>query len=197
MDAERRARLIATARGTSTPKIGVTGVTHASSRFGCTLPPRLSHLRVLKKAEQNQCVTPDTPCHTVETGDEEKRHTASGVAEAFPERVTAAYGGALARLSARCPAIVPVDRWQQAVADAGAFLATWGAQAEQFGWAPEDLFGLHPTAPLARVDMMGLLWILQGGRVIALTTNAAVLSGGFRLYRRPTNRINCACGAGH
>jgi hypothetical protein len=41
------------------------------------------------------------------------------------------YEATLAALEARCPEYVPVDRWQQAVADAGVFLAHWGEQAEQ------------------------------------------------------------------
>jgi hypothetical protein len=33
----------------------------------------------------------------------------------------------------------------------------WADGAEQLGWTLEELFGLHPDAPIARYDRMGLL----------------------------------------
>src|SRR5215467_15436732 len=52
------------------------------------------------------------------------------------------YGSTIATLEARCPDLVPLDRWQQAVADGKTFLAQWGEQAEALGWTAKDLFGL-------------------------------------------------------
>ena len=43
---------------------------------------------------------------------------------------------------------------------------------------------LHPTAPLARHDQMGLLWALRGQTVTDLGAKAARLSGGLSLRRR-------------
>jgi hypothetical protein len=59
------------------------------------------------------------------------------------------YRRTFAELQTRCPALVPVERWQQAVADAKRFLAKWGEQAESLGWSSADLFGLHtePAKP--------------------------------------------------
>jgi hypothetical protein len=45
-------------------------------------------------------------------------------------------------------------------------------------------FGLHPDAPMARYDCMGLIWMLQDERVVALTAIGARLSGGLTFYRR-------------
>jgi hypothetical protein len=36
---------------------------------------------------------------------------------------------------------------------------------------------LHPDAPMARYDQMGLIWMLKGERVVALTATEARLSG--------------------
>jgi hypothetical protein len=40
---------------------------------------------------------------------------------------------------------------------------------------PEELIGLHPTAPMARYDFMGMLWMLRGERVSQLTDKLARL----------------------
>jgi hypothetical protein len=106
------------------------------------------------------------------------------------------YASALAALGAKCPAFVPEDRWQQAIADATAFTSHWGAQAQAFGWTSRELFvGLHPVpeqpAPnysrLSRLDHTGMIWLLRGRPVIALTAAEAVLrclSGATLTYRK-------------
>jgi hypothetical protein len=98
-------------------------------------------------------------------------------------------------IRAKCPAYVEVDRWQQAVKDARRFLATWGEQAEALGWTSRELLGLHapPERPaasyqrLSRYDATGLVWLLQGRPVVALTAKTAVIqpaSGGIVIYRK-------------
>ena len=97
-------------------------------------------------------------------------------------------------LERRCPDFVPNDRWQQAIHDANSFLATWGAQAQAFGWTERELFGLPdvPDRPrpkyqrLSRYDQTGLVWLLQGRRVVALTKDTAVIetATGTVVYRR-------------
>ena len=93
------------------------------------------------------------------------------------------YSRTMAALEADCPDLVPVDRWQLAVQDGRRFLAHWGAQAEGFGWTARDLFGLHkpPEKPhpsysrLSRYDETGLIWLLEGRRVVALTEGTAAI----------------------
>jgi len=89
----------------------------------------------------------------------------------------------LVALESRCPDVVPVDRWQQAVADGMTFLARWGDQAHALGWTARDLFGLL-TVPehakpsfnrLSRNDETGLIWLLNGRRVVALTEHTAAI----------------------
>ena len=82
-----------------------------------------------------------------------------------------------------------------AVEDGRRFLAQWGDQAEALGWTVRDLFGLTtvPDMPastysrLSRYDQTGLVWLLRGRPVLALTeTTAAVQSptGAVTVYRR-------------
>ena len=97
-------------------------------------------------------------------------------------------------LERRCPDFVPNDRWKRAIEDAQSFLAIWGAQAEAFGWTERELFGLPdlPDRPrpkyqrLSRYDQTGLVWLLQGRHVVALTKDTAVIetANGTVVYRR-------------
>jgi hypothetical protein len=123
-------------------------------------------------------------------------------AEAFADRDTreaerdaSPYAPALAALRGKCPTHVPEDRWRQAITDATAFATEWGGEARTFGWTEAELFGLHPVpeqpAPnydrLARLDDMGLIWLLRGRPVVALTATEASYrcpSGATLTYRR-------------
>jgi hypothetical protein len=97
-------------------------------------------------------------------------------------------------LERRCPDHIEHYRWRQAVTDGAHFLAQWGEQAAALGWTPRDLFGLAevPDRPrpnyqrLSRYDQMGMIWILQGRRVVALTEDTAVIetTTGSMCYRR-------------
>jgi hypothetical protein len=105
------------------------------------------------------------------------------------------FGRTLSALEASCPDLAPVDRWQAAVEDGRAFLARWGEQAEALGWTARDLFGLapvpgvpHPSySRLSRYDATGLIWLLRGRPVIALTEATAAIqnpTGTVTVYRR-------------
>jgi hypothetical protein len=61
------------------------------------------------------------------------------------------------------------DRWEILLRVAERFLDLWSPTAHAMGWTTLDLFGTHPTRPAVRFDVMGLLLLLQGGEVIALT----------------------------
>jgi len=102
---------------------------------------------------------------------------------------------AIEALERRCPAYVEHDRWRQAIDDAHRFLTGWGSQAEALGWTANDLFGLArvPTNPrpsyrrLSRYDETGLIWLLRGRQVLALTESTATVenpTGAITVYRR-------------
>jgi hypothetical protein len=98
---------------------------------------------------------------------------------------------ALARLDpAKPPHNVPLVRWRQFIDDCGRFLDQgWANQAEALGWGPLDLFGCDRERPFARTDHQGLLWLLDGGTMLKLHRDHAVietLGGARQTYpRRP------------
>jgi hypothetical protein len=108
------------------------------------------------------------------------------------------YGNVVAALRSECPELVDAVRWQQAVQDADCFLAKWGKQAHALGWTVRELFGLHPVparpAPnfqrLSRYDHTGLIWLLNGRPVVAMTETEAAIQGAsavlmYRKHRKP------------
>jgi hypothetical protein len=89
------------------------------------------------------------------------------------------------------PGDVPPQRWLTFVDDCGTFLdAGFAAQAAALGWGPLDLFGADDVRPFARIDKAGLLWLLHGDRLIALTADTAIVetsTGVRQTYRRKLN----------
>jgi hypothetical protein len=85
------------------------------------------------------------------------------------------------------PEWVGVNRWFEMIEDADAFLSSWGSAAHDLGWTALHLFGVHAVAPGSRYDVMGLVPLLRGGRVSALTEQTAVIrqrSGATLIYTR-------------
>lgn len=73
----------------------------------------------------------------------------------------------LARLDdTPCPAGIPPGRWQSVKDAAGRFADQWGAEAVKHGWPMLDLFGADPDAPWTRIDRLGLIFLVAGGRVV-------------------------------
>jgi hypothetical protein len=100
-----------------------------------------------------------------------------------------AWAEEFARLDpARLPSDVPAKRWLRFVDDVGAFLdSPFCAVAAALGWGPLDLFGCDRDRPFARIDQAGLLWLLNGDKLIALTQNTATIerrTGARQTYRR-------------
>lgn len=74
----------------------------------------------------------------------------------------------------RPPGDVPLRRWQRFIDDVGLFLGSpFCAVAAALGWGPYELFGCDRDKPFARIDQCGLLWLLDGNRLIALAENTA------------------------
>jgi hypothetical protein len=120
--------------------------------------------------------------------------TVSSVEPSFP------YAAALDSLERRCPDHVEPDRWRQCIEDGQRFIATWGHKAVAFKWTADELFGLHdpPKNPhpsyrrLSRYDCTGLIWNLQGRRVVALTDNTAAVegrTGNVTVYRKSNKPV--------
>jgi hypothetical protein len=92
-------------------------------------------------------------------------------------KIPRAWADGYARLDPdRPPGDVPRARWRRFVDDVGLFLdSPFCAVAEALGWSPYDLFGCDRDRPFARIDQMGLLWLLNGNRVVMLTEDAATI----------------------
>jgi hypothetical protein len=85
------------------------------------------------------------------------------------------------------PSGYPERAWTQLLADAGRFLDRWGAQAARLGWQTWELFGCHRRAPFGRIQGMGLVLLLRGKELVALTDAEAVIrtaTGARQTYRR-------------
>jgi hypothetical protein len=130
----------------------------------------------------SQALGSGTPGHPENSG------TARGTVTGHP------YDSVLAALHSKCPELVEADRWRQAIHDAEIFVSKWGEQALALGWTVQELFGLHPVPQrsaqnfrrLSRYDSTGLIWLLQGRAVIALTESEAAIqsSGAVVMYRK-------------
>jgi len=75
------------------------------------------------------------------------------------------------------------ERWLRRGNPRPRFLSRWGDQVEALGWTARDPFGpqappskRHPSySRLSRYDETGLIWVLQGRPVIALTEATAAI----------------------
>ena len=110
-------------------------------------------------------------------------------------RPPTAFAGVFAALERGAPAYIEDARWWQACEDGRKFLATWGDRAVELGWSPRELFGLHspPSNPhpsyarLSRYDETGLIGLLDGKVVTALTATTADIqhkTGAITVYRK-------------
>jgi len=128
-------------------------------------------------------------------------HSTANWTEAHEERAAVvefdggaprAWAEGFARLDrARPPDEVPQRRWLRFIDDCGQFLDEgWAAKAAALGWGAADLFGCDRHRPWARIDQAGLLWLMAGRRLVALTADSATIetsSGGRQTYRRVPN----------
>lgn len=123
------------------------------------------------------------PSETVETDSFEERAAIVEIDGALPRE----WAEGLARLDCMpCPDSVHPERWAEVVNDAGRFADAWAAKAVALGWNVLDVFGVHPGKPDARFDRMGLVWLLRGKRILAISEDAAKLetSKGYQTFRR-------------
>ena len=78
----------------------------------------------------------------------------------------------------RPPNDVPRHRWRQFVDDCKNFLGSpekWANRAAGLGWDAMALFGCAPKRPLDYLGSAGLLWAINGGRLLELHRNWAVI----------------------
>jgi hypothetical protein len=99
-----------------------------------------------------------------------------------------AWEAGVARLNAMSPPRnFPEHAWRPLIVDAERFLDSWAAQAVTLGWPGWELFGCHRRAPWGRIQGMGLVLLLRGDEIAALTEAEAVIrtrTGARQTYRR-------------
>ena len=67
------------------------------------------------------------------------------------------------------------------------FTERWAAQASRLGWTAHDVFGVNQVKPFERLDGAGLVRLLNGRPVVALTEVEAVIecpNGARQVFRR-------------
>ncbi len=88
------------------------------------------------------------------------------------------------------------EGWTTLQEDARRFLQQWAAQAHRLGWDVLNLYGVHRGSPMARLDCRGLVPLLRGRAVLALTEDRAAIEvrpGGRQTYRRKPVRVVDQC----
>jgi hypothetical protein len=94
------------------------------------------------------------------------------------------------------PGDVPQRRWHRLIKDIGEFVdGGWAEKAAVLGWALGDLVGADRDKPFARLDKAGLLWLLNGNRIIAMCENTATIeavTGARQTWRRKANQPDLA-----
>ncbi len=81
-----------------------------------------------------------------------------------------------------------LPRWGQFLEDCTRFVDQgWAERAEVIGWRALDLFGCDRERPFTQIDTAGLLWLINGGRIVSLSNETVTIespTGTRQSYRR-------------
>jgi hypothetical protein len=109
-------------------------------------------------------------------------------------RIPSDWVDGIARLNAdRPPTDVPRHRWRQFVNDCNKFLRpseNWAERAAKLGWDAMALFGCAPKRPLDYLGSAGLLWAINGGKLVELHRDWAVIDVPLQTRQRIFSRRN-------
>src|SRR6516165_10712162 len=176
---------------------GVTGVTHVTGRS--VTPESQVVTTVTQVTYQGQQSQENDVTHSQRdaTGQSSIRFEERAAIIEYDGGGPQTWAEALAQLDpANPPVDVPLARWERFIEDCESFRRLgWANLAEACGWGPLELFGCDRERPLARYDHMGLLWFIQGRRLVALRADSATidtLTGSLQTYPRMplgSNRI--------
>jgi len=95
------------------------------------------------------------------------------------------------------PTDVPRHRWRQFVSDCYSFLNSsenWPERAAELGWDAKALFGCHRNYPLMHLGSAGLLWAINGGKLLELRRDWAVIELPVNRSQRTFSRRDVAAG---
>ena len=126
-----------------------------------------------------------------EINEENERRLSVTSADNAPQqhlKTIAAWAAGVSSLRAMPPpSNYPQHAWEQLIVDAERFLDDWAAQAAALDWTTWELFGCCRRAPWGRIQGMGLVLLLRGDEIAALTATEAVIrtrTGARQTYRR-------------
>jgi hypothetical protein len=107
----------------------------------------------------------------------------------FDGRIPQPFADALAAImTAGKPVDMPTGRWMQFQIDASMLADEWSSRAIVLGWTVQDFLGTDPVTPWARIDRLGLAWLMNGAEVIAMDTQTATLQSVGRTRQTFTRR---------
>ena len=100
-----------------------------------------------------------------------------GPADVRARRIPSSWIDGVARLDHHRPLTdIAPHRWRQFLSDCNNFLTggeNWAGRAAELGWNAASLFGCSRARPLAHPGGAGLLWAIQGGRLVLTRTHEA------------------------
>jgi len=172
-----------------TPTQGVTGVTHVTARsIGSETPIVTPVTPVTYQRRQllgEGLTYAQADVFATQGNDFEER---AAIIE-YDGGVPRPWAEALAGLDPnKPPGDIPQRRWQRFIDDAGGFVdGGWADRASALGWGPLDLVGADRERPFARIEHQGLLWLVNGGRIVELLRDKAIIEterGARQCYRR-------------
>jgi len=73
------------------------------------------------------------------------------------------------------PAGLSHETWWAIVDDAARFLDDWGRKAAAVGWSALDVFGVSTPAPRIGCEVAGLLPLIAGGTIVAISSSSATI----------------------
>jgi hypothetical protein len=100
-------------------------------------------------------------------------------ADVRARRIPSSWIDGVARLDHHRPLTdIPPHRWRQFLSDCNKFLTAgenWAGRAAELGWNAATLFGCRRARPLDHPGGAGLLWAINGGRLVELHRDWAVI----------------------
>jgi hypothetical protein len=110
-----------------------------------------------------------------------------------PLGVVAYWASGVARLDSNRPPIdVPRVRWYRFIDDCTNFLdlrgENWATRAAALGWDAISLFGCDRNRPLMHLGQAGLLWLLNGDKLLSLGRDWAMIEAAATRAQRVFNR---------
>jgi hypothetical protein len=144
----------------------------------------ISHARPFRRAKESLRIRSlrvgfGARSHCVWELPPENEPSSNAQRETAPRRIPSEWVEGISCLNPeRPPADVPRHRWRQFVNNCKNFLSpseSWAEQAARLGWDTMALFGCAPRRPLDYSGSAGLLWAVNGGRLIELHRDWAVI----------------------